>query len=194
MSSTISTTVIAASHESPMPTPTGHTATQTPTRGRPGDWRTWAAAAAGRSVYACLALPVCLVGLVAASLGGARRVSRVQRELARRFLGVAAPSPASPRRRGSLRVFGHCLATVPANLLAFALIAPVWALFLTRGVLYPVFGANNLEQSWGGPTLAGAWLVHFIQGPPLIFVMTLVLGPVSRFQARQARLSRLSAR
>ena len=59
-------------------------------------------------------------------------------------------------------------------------------MFLTRGVAYPLFGADNLDQSWGGPSLAGAWFVHFIQGPPLLVLVTLVLVPVSRLQARRA--------
>jgi len=70
---------------------------------------------------------------------------------------------------------------------SFALMGPAWAVFVTRGVLYPVFGADHLDRSWGGPTLAGAWAAHFIQGPPLLLVITLVLWPVSRYQVRWAR-------
>jgi len=141
----------------------------------------------GRHAYAALGLPVSLLGLVAAPLGAAHRVERWQGTLAARLLGVptrgAPPSAVRARRR----VFAHALVGLPVNLVAFALVVPAWAVFLTRGVAYPLFGADHLDQSWGGPTLAGAWFVHFIQGPPLLALVTLVLTPVSKLQARLAQ-------
>jgi hypothetical protein len=70
------------------------------------------------------------------------------------------------------------LAALPVEVVAFALAAGMWAVFLARGVCYPLFGADHLERSWGGPTLAGAWFVHFIQGPPLLYLVSLVLRPL----------------
>jgi hypothetical protein len=137
----------------------------------------------GHNAYALLALPTGLAGLAAALSGDAARVGRAQRTLARRLLGVPL-SGATPSRRQVLR---FSLAGLPANLVTFGLLGPAWAVFITRGVLYPVFGADHLDRSWGGPTLAGAWVAHFIQGPPLLFVITLVLWPISRHQARLAR-------
>lgn len=132
-----------------------------------------------------MALPVSLAGLIAVPLGGGRRVGRLNRSLAQRLLGTPTDAEQATGRRR--RLLWHWLTALPADLLAFAIVAPVWGVFLTRGVLYPLFGADNLEQSWGGPTLAGAWFVHFIQGPPLLLVVTLVLWPVSRLQAARAR-------
>jgi len=41
-----------------------------------------------------------------------------------------------------------------------AVTVPLWLIVVLRGVLYPAFGAGDLRNSWGGPTLAGAWAVH----------------------------------
>ncbi|MGI8334337.1 hypothetical protein ACRYCC_30660 [Actinomadura scrupuli] len=154
--------------------------------GRRTGRRTWVKAISARSVYAVVALPVGIAALIAALFGAAAPVDRAQRVLARRLLGVpvAESEPPQPRRTG--QVLRHSLARLPADLVSFALMGPAWAVFLTRGVLYPVFGADNLNRSWGGPTLAGAWAAHFIQGPPLLLAITLVLWPVSRYQARLA--------
>lgn len=152
----------------------------------PTGWRDRIRTAARYHVYAVAALPVGLVGLLATPLGGAGAVGRTQRRLARRVLGVPLPGAASPARLRVTGLVGFWLTSLPVNLLAFVLTAPFWLLFLTRGFLYPVFGANNLEHSWGGPTLAGAWLAHWIQGPPALIVITVILWPIGRFQARQA--------
>ena len=39
------------------------------------------------------------------------------------------------------------------------------------GILYPVFDAANLRNSWGGPTLAGAWVTHFALGTGILLVV-----------------------
>ena len=143
--------------------------------------RTRAETAARRHGYAALALPVGLAGIIATPFGARERVGRVQRALAHRLLRVPAASSRRPPR-----VFAHSLVGLPVNLLAFALVVPAWSVFITRGVLYPLFGADHLERSWGGPTLAGAWVAHFIQGPPLLLIVTLMIWPLSRYQARLA--------
>jgi len=71
------------------------------------------------------------------------------------------------------------VASLPITLLGFVLVVGMWAVFLVRGVCYPLVGADHLDQSWGGPTLAGAWFVHFIQGPPLLYLVGVVLRPLS---------------
>jgi hypothetical protein len=141
----------------------------------------------GHNAYALVALPVALVGLVAGLFGRAASVGRIQRALASRLLAVPVAETAMSPRRENRQVFRYSLVGLPAGLVSFALLGPAWAVFIARGVLYPVFGADHLDRSWGGPSLAGAWVAHFIQGPPLLFVITLVLWPVSRHQARLAR-------
>jgi hypothetical protein len=127
-----------------------------------------------------------LVGVVAAPLGAAHRVERWQLALATRLLGV--PSAESPPAASGVgrRVVARALVGLPVHLVTFLLVVPGWAVFLARGVAYPVFGADHLEQSWGGPSLAGAWFVHFVLGPPLLALATLLLTPVSKLQARLA--------
>lgn len=34
-------------------------------------------------------------------------------------------------------------------------------LLVVSTVFYPVWDAGNLQDSWGGPTLVGAWATHF---------------------------------
>lgn len=43
---------------------------------------------------------------------------------------------------------------------AYAVTAIVWVGQIPTGTLYPVFDADDLRHSWGGPTLAGAWATH----------------------------------
>jgi hypothetical protein len=152
----------------------------------PTGWRNRMKAAAGHHAYAVAALPVGLAGLLAIPVGAAETVGRLHRVLVRRLLAVPAPSQAPPARLRTGRLLAYWLTSLPVNLLAFVLTAPFWVIFLGRGVLYPVFGADNLENSWGGPTLAGAWLVHFLLGPPALVAITVILRPISRYQARQA--------
>jgi hypothetical protein len=131
-----------------------------------------------------------LVALVAAPLGAAGRAERWRRGLAARLLVLPTPEPAPTAPETARRVLGHVLVDLPVDLVAFALVVPAWAVFLSRGVAYPLFGADHLDRSWGGPTLAGAWFAHFIQGPPLLLLVTLVLAPVIGLQARLARRHR----
>jgi hypothetical protein len=49
----------------------------------------------------------------------------------------------------------------------------IWAFLLPNGVLYPIFDSANLNHSWGGPTLAGAWAVHFALGVGVLLVVAL---------------------
>ena len=64
----------------------------------------------------------------------------------------------------------------PAPTVALIVTAPFWLLILLRGVLYPAIGADNLEQSWGGPTLVGAWVTHLAVGVAALLVVSLVLA------------------
>ncbi len=47
------------------------------------------------------------------------------------------------------------------------------------GILYPVFDAANLRNSWGGPTLAGAWVTHFARGREYC-LLSISLRPLAR--------------
>ena len=49
----------------------------------------------------------------------------------------------------------------------------VWVPLIVNGIFYPVFDADNLKNSWGGPTLAGAWVTHFAIGIGVLFGVAL---------------------
>ncbi|MFE9957322.1 hypothetical protein [Micromonospora sp. NPDC005299] len=138
------------------------------------------------NAYAVVALPVNVLGLVCGPFAAAALTGRIQRKLVARLLGVQVNQGGSPRGRDARVPLRYRLAGLPFELVSFALLAPAWAIFIARGVLYPVFGADHLEQSWGGPSLVGAWLAHAIQGPPLLLIITCFLWPVRKQQARIA--------
>jgi hypothetical protein len=54
--------------------------------------------------------------------------------------------------------------------------APAWLLLATRGVLYPLFGSDDLDNSWGGPTLVGAWAAHFAVGVAVLLAVSFILA------------------
>jgi hypothetical protein len=60
--------------------------------------------------------------------------------------------------------------------IVFILTVPLWLIVVLRGVLYPVVGADDLEDSWGGPTLAGAWAAHLGLGVAILLAVSFVLA------------------
>jgi hypothetical protein len=60
--------------------------------------------------------------------------------------------------------------------IVFILTVPLWLIVVLRGVLYPVVGAGDLEDSWGGPTLAGAWAAHLGLGVAILLAVSFVLA------------------
>jgi hypothetical protein len=59
---------------------------------------------------------------------------------------------------------------------ALVVTAPAWVLLLTRGVLYPLFAGDDLSNSWGGPTLVGAWAAHFAVGVAVLLAVSGILA------------------
>jgi hypothetical protein len=112
------------------------------------------AAGAGRVAYALVGFPLAVAGA-----GGARRGA------ARRFLD--APTA------------GSRPAAVAADLLAFLLTAPLAAVFLLRGVAYPLV-TDDATGSWGGPTMAGAWVTHLVLSALLLAAAAALLRPLAR--------------
>ncbi|MFI5585153.1 hypothetical protein ACIA5G_08985 [Amycolatopsis sp. NPDC051758] len=108
-----------------------------------------------RTIYAILALPACLGG------------PEVRRRLARRCLG------AEPRRGAVL-----------ASAAAFPIAALIWFLvwrITTYGLFWDDATAN---ESWGGPSLAGAWIVHFFCALGMAVPCMWLLRPLTRRQVR----------
>lgn len=106
-----------------------------------------------RTIYALLALP--------AYLGG----PEVRRRLARRLLG------AEPRRGGA----GASAAAFPVALLVWYLVG--------RIATYGLFWSDaDAAGSWGGPSLAGAWIVHFFCALGMAVPCMWLLRPLTRRQ------------
>ena len=118
--------------------------------------------------------------LVAPVIGLGPLASRLRTP--RRMLGVfIAPRDALVVRGVAHSVLAAAVGVVTWFLAFLASVAAV------RGIGYPLIAADDLEHSWGGPTLAGAWAVHALLGVGLLPVWGLVLAG---FGALQVRLTR----
>ncbi|OXM43010.1 hypothetical protein [Amycolatopsis alba] len=113
-----------------------------------------------RAIYALLVLP--------GFLGGAK----VQRGLARRWLGREGGG-----RARFVVAFGP---SAVAFLLAFLLLYLVGRI-ATYGLFW---SGDDPEGTWGGPTLAGAWIVHFFVAAGMSVPIFLALRPLTALQAR----------
>jgi hypothetical protein len=51
-------------------------------------------------------------------------------------------------------------ARLPLGFVMSLAAAVLWFDFLVRGICFPL-AQPNTATSWGGPTMAGAWFVHF---------------------------------
>ncbi|MEU5782453.1 hypothetical protein [Micromonospora lupini] len=121
---------------------------------------------AGRSLAYCATLvPVALLALVTAPVGGAGAAAARWRRLRTGLLG-APPTPAPGRRPGPVAVLGHGLLSLLLGVVALLPLG-VQLLMVLRGVLYGIVDPGPYDHSWGGPTRAGAWLAHFLVGLPM---------------------------
>ncbi|MET9493064.1 hypothetical protein [Nocardia sp. NPDC006630] len=125
--------------------------------------------------YAVLSLPI--------AFASTRVRARVTRRVFRESFELRAPSP--------WRTAVHSLLAAVIGLLAwFAVFLAVVA--LVRGAFYPLLAGDDLENSWGGPSLAGAWVVHAALGVGLFPLWSLPLAALGIVQRRisQRLLSR----
>jgi hypothetical protein len=113
-------------------------------------------------LYCAVLVPLGVASLVAAPLGGARVVAGWWRGLRTGLLG--RPSVPSGRP-ATVAVVGHALASVLLGVAAVPALG-TQVLMVVRGVLYGFVDRGPYATSWGGPTRAGAWVVHFLVGVP----------------------------
>ena len=66
--------------------------------------------------------------------------------------------------------------TAGVPIAAYVVTGVVWFFLLHSGIFYPVFDAENLQSSWGGPTLVGAWVVHLALALGFLLVVALPLA------------------
>jgi hypothetical protein len=138
-----------------------------------------------RTLCILLALPVGLVALPVALLGGYRAAARLQRVLARRYLALRSTGPAPNDTAG--RVLAHAALGLPLDLGSLALTAYLWSL-VPANLAYPLRPGtmDSYQDSWGGPSLAGAWAVHAAGGVVFLFLTPFVVKGITSLQARLA--------
>ncbi|MEV5834680.1 hypothetical protein [Nocardia sp. NPDC052112] len=100
----------------------------------------------------------------------------------RRLLGIFI----APRDRLAVRATAHSVLAGVLGVLTWFL-AFLAAIAAVRGIGYPLIADNDLEHSWGGPTLAGAWAVHALLGVGLLPAWGLVLAGLGAVQVRLTR-------
>jgi hypothetical protein len=126
---------------------------------------TWIGRAAWRLGGSLLAFPLQVIALVIVTAGAGEAVGPLYRRL---LGGVATPARLGPA------LFGGLVLGVPVAML-LSTTAAIMVGTLGRAVYYPfwAFGARpaELAHSWGGPTPAGATLVHW-----LVVALILVAG------------------
>ncbi|MEU4551527.1 hypothetical protein [Micromonospora violae] len=121
---------------------------------------------AGRSLAYCATLiPVAVLALVTTPLGGSGATVARWRALRTGLLGMT-PTAVPDRRPGAVAVLGHAVLSLIVGLVALLPLG-VELLMVLRGVLYGVVESGPYDNAWGGPTLAGAWLAHFLIGLPI---------------------------
>jgi hypothetical protein len=72
--------------------------------------------------------------------------------------------------------------TAGVPIAAYIVTGVVWFFLLHSGIFYPVFDAGDLQNSWGGPSLVGAWAVHLALALGLLLV---VAFPFALWRARR---------
>ena len=134
---------------------------------------------ARRALFALRAFPAGLAALGAAAIGQHRWATRWQLDAAGRWSEQARPS--SP-----LRVLTHSVLSLLVGTVAWFVVAlSVIAAF--RGLFYGLITDDSYEYSWGGPTLAGAWLVHLVLGLLLVPVAVWILRGIAVLQTGLTR-------
>jgi hypothetical protein len=161
--------------------PSHQTPAASPRRTQPGRIRRSGRAAGRSSLYCAALIPLAIGAVIVALSGAARAAAPWWRWLRTRVLG--APSPQATRRPGFFALVGHALLSV---LLGTAALMPlgIEVLFVLRGVFYGLVDRGPYNNSWGGPTLAGAWSAHFLVGVPLAAAGLLALIGIAAVHQR----------
>ncbi|MGW1122459.1 hypothetical protein ACWD5B_36000 [Streptomyces tanashiensis] len=136
---------------------------------------------ASRVGYAAALLPAAVVTLGALAAGRAERAGAWWARA-----GEQDPTTLAPERRpGAWRLVAHALVCVPLGLLALVPVG-IEVLFVLRGVLYPLVDHGPYDHSWGGPSMAGAWAVHFLAALPFAAAGLGALWLLARLHTRLA--------
>jgi hypothetical protein len=110
-------------------------------------------------------------------------VREVWLRLRLRLLGVTEP----PGRPGLVAVVGHAVLSLLLGLIALIPFGML-AAFVARGVFYGLVDHGPYTNSWGGPSRAGAWVVHFLVGVPMALVALLALVGIAALHSRSTTM------
>lgn len=136
---------------------------------------------ASRVGYAAALLPAAVVTLGALAAGRAEQAGSWWARA-----GEQDPTTLTPERRpGAWRLVAHALVCVPLGLVALIPVG-IEILFVLRGVLYPLVDHGPYDHSWGGPSMAGAWAVHFLVALPFAAAGLGALWLLARLHTRLA--------
>ena len=136
-------------------------------------------------LFIILAVPVSLACVPLALSGRYQVAARLQSGIASRFLALREPVA----RLAAGRVIAHTVLSVPLSMVSLTLTAYLWSLVVAN-LAYPLRPGTmeSYQDSWGGPTLAGAWAVHAVGGGlTALFLTPWVVRAVIWVHGRLAR-------
>jgi hypothetical protein len=110
------------------------------------------------------------------------RSPAVRLRVPRRMLGESI----AVRDPSTVRAILHSVLAVTVGLLTL-FVAFLAILAAVRGIAYPVIAGGDYENSWGGPTLAGAWAVHALLGVGLLPAWLALVAGLGALQVRLIR-------
>ena len=114
-------------------------------------------------LYCAVLIPVAVAALIAVPAGRSERAKSWWDSWRARLLGTP---PAPGQHAAPVAVLRHALLSIALGVAALPALG-VQVLLLLRGVLYGLVDRGPYDHSWGGPSRAGAWLVHFLVGVPI---------------------------
>jgi len=119
------------------------------------------------------------LSLFAVLVGRARVAAGWWLRLRARLLGTTE----APGRPGVFVVAGHAVLSL---LLGATALVPFGVLLavVSRGVFYGLVDHGPYDRSWGGPSRAGAWFVHFLVGLPMAAAAVLLLAGIAALHGR----------
>lgn len=135
------------------------------------------------ALYCALLIPVAIAALFAVLTGRTQVAMSWWRRLRTGLLGADPVAAGPPRPAAAL---GHALASLLLGVVALAPLG-VQLLMVFRGVFYGLVDRGPYDHSWGGPSRAGAWLVHFLVGVPISLAGLAALVGIAAVHQRLTR-------
>jgi hypothetical protein len=96
---------------------------------------------------------------------------------------IAAAARPGSHIPGRARSLLYSLLTALLGLVALVPVG-ITLLVVVRGLLYGFVDRGPYDDSWGGPSLTGAWLTHVAVGVPLVAAAALMLWLLARLHRR----------